>query len=94
MFVQQIFPDNENEIKTLAGIGLSPLTPDVKMSLEATQLFVQELVQANNKETITVVSLCWLVICWYPFQNTALFVNLEQLDRLFNRLLQLTTKKM
>ena len=36
--VQQIFPDNENEIKTLAGIGLSPLTPDVKMSLDATKL--------------------------------------------------------
>ena len=68
--------------------SLERMTINLDISWDATQLFVQELVQANNKETITVVSLCSLVICWYPFQNTALFVNLEQLDRLFNRLLQ------
>ena len=40
LFVQQIFPVNENEIQTLAGIGLIPLTLDVKMSLDASKLFV------------------------------------------------------
>ena len=40
LFVQQIFPVNENEIQTLAGIGLSPLILDVKMSLDASKLFV------------------------------------------------------
>ena len=38
--------------------SLERMTINIDISWDATQLFIQELVQANNKETINVLSLC------------------------------------
>ena len=97
LFVQKPFfwlALNKHHWAVVNGLeSLERMTLIIELSLDATQLFVQELIQANNKETINAMSLCSLVICWYPFQNTALVVNLEQLDCLFNRFFRLTTKE-
>ena len=42
--------------------SLERMTIIIVISCDATQLFVEELVQANNKETINAMSLCSLVI--------------------------------
>ena len=54
LFVRQIYPVNENEIQTLAGIGLIPLTLDVKMSLDASKLFFKSLCRPTPNKTSTI----------------------------------------
>ena len=54
LFVQQIYPVNENEFQTLAGIGLIPLTLDVKMSLDASKLFFKSLCRPTPNKTSTI----------------------------------------
>ena len=61
---------------------------DVKMSLDASRLFAQELLQDNTKENTNGLYHCSFIrssLFSIPSKNTALIVNLKQIGCLFNR---------
>ena len=83
----RFFLDNENEIQTLAGIGLSPLTKDPRcknvIGCNSTDCLRACAGQHQRKhQCLSITS-----------KNTAFIVNLKQLGCLFNRFFQLTKMK-
>ena len=86
LFVQQIFPVNENQIQTLhhwLELALFPWQPTlhVKNSLAATKLFVKELVQANTKEKINDLYHCSFVHLSFSELGCGLGFSYKQHDR-------------
>ena len=83
----RFFWDNENEIQTLAGIGLSPLTKDPRC---------KNVIGCNSTDCLRACAgqhqrkhQCLSI----PSKNTAFIVNLKQIGCLFNRFFQLTKMK-